>query len=150
MKTRITLLIASLAFVISNSFSSTAHAEIDRGKLLGYWTGDLVVFIHGHAKGMQIEMHFEKNGNFAIKQLENGKVDKAKFKIEGDKILITDGQGKNTYFIDVELTDEKLRARFETPPESAEQNLSIELALNRGKAENQPKKDAKKGADSKK
>lgn len=139
MKTRISLIIASFAFVIG-ALSTTAHAELERSELLGYWNGDLVVFFHGHAKGMQIEVNFQKDGTFSLKQLENGKTDEAKFEIKGEKILITDGKGKDTYITDVEIKDGKLRGRFEAGKAATEQNLSIELALRRGKA--QVKKDA--------
>ena len=151
MKIRITLVIVSFAFVISNMFASPADAEVERSKLLGYWTGDLVVFFHGHAKGMKIEVNFQKDGKFTLTQVENGKSDEAMFKIKGDKILITDGKGKDTYITDINLTDDKLRGRFEPTKEATEQNLSIELALSRGRANAKKSGDQKKGdADKKK
>lgn len=135
MKTRIPLIIASFAFVIASSIATPAAAEVDRGKLIGYWNGDLVVFFHGNAKGMQIEVNFQKNGKFTLKQLKNGKTDEAKFVIKGDRILITDGKGKDTYITDIALTDDKLRGRFESSEQADDQMLSIELALRRGRAQ---------------
>ena len=152
MKTRITLIIASFAFVISNLFAGPAGAEVERSKLLGYWSGDLVVFFHGNATGMKIEVNFQKDGKFSLKQLANGKTDEALFEVKGEKILITDGKGKDTFLTDVTLTDNNLRARFEATEKADEQNLSIEIALTRGKAkaDDQPKSDAKKKGDAKK
>jgi uncharacterized protein (TIGR03066 family) len=151
-KTRISLLIASFAFISVTALAGSAHAGVDRGKLVGVWSGDLVVWFHGQAKGMQVELTFKKNGKFSIKQLKSGKTDNAKYRIEGDKIVITDGKDKNTYMTDITLTDTKLKGRFEASAEGDQQHLSIELSLTRGAAAaNKGKKapDTKKAPDKK-
>ena len=103
-KTRISLFIIGLVFAIG---STTAWAAIDRNTLLGTWEGNLEIHFHSNVKAMAVEVSFQKDGTFIIKQVTSGKADQAKFKIEGDRLLITDGKGKDSYIRDIKLTKDE-------------------------------------------
>ena len=130
MKTRLSLLIVAFALVLG---SSLTWAAIDKNALIGTWQGNLFIHFHGNVKSMPVEVVFAEDGAFKLTLTDKGKSDQAQFKVEGDRLLITDGKGKDSYITDVVVTKDKFEGRFETPEQSARQGLSLKLVLKRKK-----------------
>jgi len=122
------LLIIALSFLFT---SASASAEVDKNKLIGTWTGNIVVYFHASAKAIAVDMTFQADGTYTLRQDHNGKSDHAQYKVVGDKILVTDGQDKNTYLIDIKLDDTTFKGRFESNEKADKQGISIEFALRR-------------------
>lgn len=120
--------IAMCSLALSLLFTAHAWAGVDKDKLVGSWAGEVTAHFHGQKKPFKVEMTFDKDGTLTVKQAGNDKSDRAKYKIDGDRIVVEEeGKAKKMHITDIKLTDKEFSGKL--VPQEDETNPPVGISI---------------------